>query len=147
MVECRHLQPPHSRDADDDKPQRGSEAGQQRPFVCQLSPLPSRPVSKRCIPCPGHGRSANPCRNDTPSQSRSSTDHERTPGQEEKHETVVHGAGRSPACIGTSTTSFVKSACCCATCARVGSRAFSTVKRYPFPLEIRSGISTSTRPM
>ena len=103
-----HLKPPHSRNTDDNKSHRSPDIGQQRPFVCQLSPLPSQPVSRRCIHWSRHKRFENPCRNDTPSESRSSTDHERTPDQGERHETVVHGAGRSRACIGTSTTLFVK---------------------------------------
>ena len=52
------LQPPHSRNTNNEKPHRGPDVRQQRALVRQLSPLPSQPVSNRCVQFLGHGRSA-----------------------------------------------------------------------------------------
>ena len=68
-LNARQLQPPHSRNTNNKKSHRGPDVRQQRTLVRQLSPLPSQPVSNSCIQSLGHGRSANPHRNDTPSES------------------------------------------------------------------------------
>ena len=64
------LQPSHSRNTNNKKPHRGPDVRQQCTLVRQLSPLPSQPVSNSCVRFLRHGRSANPRRNDTPSESK-----------------------------------------------------------------------------